>query len=92
MRRKTLSGAAPLTVNPLALRLATMHRDEIRRKDGATTRGLNIVFGDLPVPADYNRDGRADIAVWRPSLGRFYIRDLYSKDWGLSTDVPVLKR
>ena len=30
--------------------------------------------GDLPVPADYNGDGRADYDIWRPSTGVWYIR------------------
>jgi hypothetical protein len=30
--------------------------------------------GDLPVPADYDGDGREDLAVWRPSTGQWIIK------------------
>jgi len=42
---------------------------------GHTTVGAS---GDTPVPGDYNGDGKADIAVYRPTTasGLFYLQEL----------------
>jgi hypothetical protein len=55
---------------------------------------LRGTMGDVPVTGDFDRDGKTDFAVWRPSTGVWWI--VYSSDgschtrqWGMSGDVPV---
>jgi hypothetical protein len=48
----------------------------------------------MPIPGDYDGDGKTDMAIYRPSEGAWYV--LKSSDtnythtvWGLATDIPL---
>jgi hypothetical protein len=49
--------------------------------------------GDVPVPGDYDGDGRDNLAIWRPSEGKFHINmpdnNHVYPSWGVAGDVPV---
>lgn len=52
--------------------------------------------GDKPFASDFDGDGKADLAVFRPSTRSWYIRrssdaGFTSLQWGVETDIPLVR-
>lgn len=52
------------------------------------------IHGDIPLPGDYDWDQKADVAVWQPATGIWYLlmsgnNSLFTQLWGLTGDRPV---
>jgi hypothetical protein len=65
----------------------------VREVDGSPTDISDAVFSIIAYSAetdcDFNGDGRSDIAVWRPTDGKWYLREQGTFQWGTNGDIPV---
>jgi hypothetical protein len=84
----------------MAMAKRTMRFTGHRKVDGTSTNSGGSftttafgIDGDRPIAADYDGDGRADIAVFRPSTGIWYLLRSTSGftglQFGISTDTPT---
>ena len=59
---------------------------------GSGAFGVWGVDDDVPVPADFDGDGRTDVAMWRPSTGEWWVHPHSTSPfvvWGILGDTPV---
>lgn len=47
--------------------------------------------GDIPVPADYDGDGAAEITIWRPSNGNWYI-STENRSWSVRGNTAWIRQ
>lgn len=60
--------------------------------------GLRVAYGRRPAPivGDFDRDGVADLTIWRPSNGRWYAKNpdgtiiFRNRKWGSLGDIPLV--
>ncbi len=77
-----------LTITPAALGTATI---TVSVSDGTLTAPASFLLTVNPIihTGDFNGDGMADITVYRPATGQWFIRGQAVAQWGDPGDVPV---
>jgi hypothetical protein len=48
-------------------------------------------FGNIPVPGDYDGDGKADVAVYDPETGIWDVRKKFTIQHGKEGDIPLVR-
>jgi hypothetical protein len=55
---------------------------------GTDTDDAVVSIGVAAV-GDFDASGNADVGLWRPSTGQWFVQEQFTQSWGLPNDVPV---
>jgi hypothetical protein len=90
-----ISGATTSSYTTPALTRTTSYWVRVSNSAGAAASNTATVIVAI-VPVDFDGDGKADITVYRPSTGTWFVLKSSTNytasnayQWGISTDVPV---
>lgn len=90
----SLSGKGTVCASPAVWRPSSGAWYVIQPWSGTALATVWGEAGDIPVPGDYDGDGKTDIVVYRPLSSTWWIRSNRSgagsvQAWGVQGDVPV---